>query len=347
MRLVVTVIHRGAPQGEDGLVYVVDWETKTVLRTFQPPGALVEDYPDDGGGPRGYRGVCFARDLCYVASADTLYGYDSSWELRHQVTHPLFADLHEIAWDGDAFWVTSTGIDAVLRVSLEGTLLDEFFLGELPSGDRELLGIPERSIDRTSDHRMLLYPGWQTHVAHPNGVQIVNGQPYITLFLQGAVISLDPLTVLWQDDRYYGSHSGRLIGEDLHLAASFQTALLVAQRTNGTSTEISIEDDSFTDSRGRVKKALQGAVIAIDSRGGLLRELLRRAPSRLNPQPLRDRPGWARGLRVIDDRHVLVGSSPASVALVDTEQQTVVERIVLSERMGDAVFAVEVDERVA
>ncbi len=43
MKLVVTVIHRGAPKGEDGLVYVVDWETKTVLRTLQPPSALAED----------------------------------------------------------------------------------------------------------------------------------------------------------------------------------------------------------------------------------------------------------------------------------------------------------------
>lgn len=60
--------------------------------------------------------------------------------------------------------MVSTGIDTVLRIRRDGSPLEMYVLGELPSDERELLGIAERRIDRRLPHYTwrLINPQWWT-----------------------------------------------------------------------------------------------------------------------------------------------------------------------------------------
>jgi hypothetical protein len=324
---------------------VIDWPSQRVLHEFSPPTAIIEDFPDAGGGGlRGSRGVCFAGDLCYIASADSLYGYDDNWNLSHVVTHPLFSDLHEVAWDGSAFWVTSTGVDAVLKVSKDSELLDSFWFGGNESKAQDQLGIAPRAVDRDIDHRTTHHPMRDEHVAHPNAIQIVDGRPVVTLYYQGAVIALNPFEVLWASREFYGSHSGRVLGNQLYLAASFQQSLLAVDLSTTQQALVSVVGQQV-DSRGAATKGLQAAALWIDSRSQVARRIAMRLPSWLNPRPQRNRPGWTRGLCFIDDQRALLGSSPAGIFEIDLKSLNITGRLELSTEVPHAVFAVEVDPR--
>jgi len=305
----------------------------------------MQDFPDDGGSTgRGYRGICFVDDLCYIASADTLYGYDRNWQLKHCVTHPLFSDLHEIAWDGAAFWVTSTGVDAVFQVSSGGELLDAVWFGELEPELRNELRIAPRTVDHSLDHRTKHHPVREEHVAHPNAIQVVSERPYVTLYYQGAVVAINPVELIWADTSYYGSHSGRVVADRLYLAASFKQSLLTVDRESGTRRLIPV-GHSAGDNRSRVRRTLQRTALWLDSRTSLPRSLGGRLPTWLNPQPQRSLPGWTRGLALVDDRLVLMGSSPASVYLIDAVTGVIADHFPLSDNLAHSVFSVEVDPR--
>ena len=345
MQLIVTAVHRAAPRGRDGTVRVVDWESRRVIHEFQPPSATRNDL--QMRGRTGYRGVCFADELCSIASADAMYGYDQNWQLRQTITHPLFNDLHEIAWDGTHFWVTASGIDALLKLNRDGDVVDTVLFGALSPGVRERLDIPSRHVDLGLDYRETFFPLLGSHVTHVNGIQIVDGRQYATLFHQGAVVELESMNAVFQDRSYYGCHSGRIDGDYGYLAASHHQALLVFDSTTGEVVkQISVMDDAYRDTRGRTRRAAHRlARNRLVTGTGPLARLARVLSARMNPGPADALPGWARGIAIVDEGHILIGSAPASVALVDVEAGRVVDRIQFSDRVEHAVFAVEIDPR--
>jgi hypothetical protein len=95
LRLIVTTIVRDSPLDQHGYVYVVDWEKRSVLRRFQPPPPRVQ-HNMPRGGSRGFRGITFIGDICYIANHDSIFGYDPEWRLVDTISHPFFASIHEI-----------------------------------------------------------------------------------------------------------------------------------------------------------------------------------------------------------------------------------------------------------
>ena len=110
-----------------------------------------------------------------MANHDSIFAYDSDWRLVNTISHPQFADIHEIEAVGDSIWVTSAGIDAVLKVTSSGEIVEGHYLGELAPEARSELGIGGRQVDHGADYREQLSE-IGSHVAHPNGLCLSGGQ---------------------------------------------------------------------------------------------------------------------------------------------------------------------------
>ena len=59
-----------------------------------------------------------------MAGWNTLYSYTVEWKLGHTISHPLFPDIAEIHLDHHGMCSVSTGIDAVLKIDVNGALLE-------------------------------------------------------------------------------------------------------------------------------------------------------------------------------------------------------------------------------
>ena len=54
------------------------------------------------------------------------------------------------------------------------------------------------------------------------------------------------------------------------------------------------------------------------------------------------RPGWLRGLAVVDDKTILVGTSPASIVQIDLETDEMAGYMQLSKDIGHSIHGLEV-----
>ena len=344
MRLVVTTIVREAPIAHHGFVYVVDWDKKKLIHRFQPPPPRLKKLGPRGGS-RGFRGITFVGDLCYVANHDSIFAYDSDWRLVNTISHPQFADIHEIEAVGDSIWVTSAGIDAVLKVTSSGEIVEGHYLGELAPEARSELGIGGRQVDHGADCREQLSE-IGSHVAHPNGLCLSGGRVYVTLYSPGAIISFDPLDLIWRDDRMYGVHSGRIAqgGRLLYVAASFQSEFQGIDLPTG---EPAFRVSPLGDRRD--ERALLGPIRDLLHRPIFWHLpttfLLKRSPSVVRKLLPSARPGWTRGIAVLDEDYILGGSSPATISLINTRSGSIEGQFQLEKEIRHSVFAIAVDPR--
>lgn len=344
MKLIVTTVVREAPLAQHGYVYIVDWEKKEVLCRFQPPPPR-KNPVGLRGGSRGFRGITFIGDHCYIANHDSIFGYDLNWKLVNTISHPLFCSIHEIEADARCLWVVSTGIDAVLKMSLSGGVIEQHFLGELPEYDRASLGIRKRHIDYAADYREA---GLETSldVAHPNAISLVAGRPYITLYRPGAVVALNPFELVWRDDSYYGVHSGRVLdgGRILYVAASFQSAFLgIDLKSGGETFRVSAFDDSNHNRNwhGQIQKIVRNP--AFQRMPTVF--LLKHAPQWMRNFLPTARPGWSRGIAVVDDEYIFGGSSSATISLINTRTGRVEQQLQLEDGISHSVYEIAIDKR--
>lgn len=342
----MTTVVRHKAYGEEGYVYVVDWEQKKVLHRLQLPPPQVRH--DRTLGPRG---ITFLNGLCYVANADTLFGYSADWELKHTISHPWFAHIHEIAATDETIWVTSTGCDAVLEVDEQSRVVSEYFLGEQPDEVRNAVGISPRRIDRRRDYRRDL---WQKEVdvAHPNAVSIHSGRPYVTLWKQGAVIALNPVELIWKGSDLSGCHSGRPIdnGKTLLIAGSYQRALIVIDVPSGrivNEIELCPEDGYALASPSPLQKLQQALRHWGPGASWVRSHVLSRFPYAWRPRPAPPFPGFTRGIAVWGPDRAIVGTTPAGLTVVNLVTGVPEDRMRLDDRVAYSVFSISIDPRTS
>lgn len=107
------------------------------------------------------------------------------------IKHPLFSQLRSLRRTKNGLLITSSGIDAILEVDLQGEIIWSWFGTE--QGYSTRYGGGERTIDRDFDHRTLCYPG-RLQTTHLNSAIV---DPYdeskilTILFYQGKVARID------------------------------------------------------------------------------------------------------------------------------------------------------------
>jgi hypothetical protein len=104
-----------------------------------------------------------------------------SFRLRRVISLPCFNDLHHVAvGPAGTLFVAVTGLDAVAELTPDGELLRLVSV---------LGGSPWERFSATVDYRKV--PTTKPHLAHPNHVYFLDGQPWVTRLEQRDALPLD------------------------------------------------------------------------------------------------------------------------------------------------------------
>jgi len=190
-------------------------EGDTVASTFSyvsPPSACL---PSD---PILFKTGTLVGHLLYVPTqTEVLVLSLPDFAVRHRISLPCFNDVHHVVPAGpDSVYVVNTGLDMVLEVRLDATVVQTWnVLGEEPWS----------RFDPHKDYRF----GCSTkpHVAHPNFLFLIDGEPFVTRFELRDAVSLHDQRrrILIADERahdgvvrdglvYFTTVDGRLVVAD-------------------------------------------------------------------------------------------------------------------------------------
>lgn len=309
---------RSAPIAQSGELVKVDWPSKRVVarHPLVPVNPDIHHDPNPRGGTRGGRGVLVNGNEVIAASYHSLHVFDRNLKPLRQISHPLFSNLHELAWDGAAMWVTSTGVDAAIKVDHSGRVLESWFAREDPRVASHFQ-LPTFNIAKTDDVRLkfLDCPAGseaspdQTHL---NAAAMQESRPLMLLNRFGSVVRLNPTEVLVEDSTMKGCHNVRvtrcghvLVNDSHHMTVRVYDARgKLVKRLNLAE-------------YGPVRQILQRASLTRVTEWLRTRGRPRRLMQALFPKPAVVKPIWVRGLFETPTGTLLVGISPASVLEID------------------------------
>ena len=309
-----STVVRTAPQERGGELIKFDWQHKQIAGRVPivPAHPAVHD-PNPRGSTRGGRGILVDGDEVHVASYHSLCVFDRDLTPRRHISNPLFANLHELSWDADHMWATSTDIDAAVKTDRSGRTLESWWPREDPVLV-ERYQLQPLQIDKSQDNRTAFVGIRDTahsHV-HLNAVTMQGNRPLMLLNRFGCVVRLKPTEILIDDAQLQGSHNILVTTDGSILVNNTLKRALHVYDANG-SLRTRIDLLSFPPVRRLYRRhslAVLGAWLARHGR-----------PSRVfHPlfYPLATaRPIFVRGLCQISERSVLIGISPASLLEVD------------------------------
>lgn len=334
MLVYFTTVLRAAPVEQGGELVKLDWDRKIVLEKVPivPSSPPVND-PNPRGGTRGGRGILLDNGHVYVASYHSIHVFDSRLQPVQTITHGLLAGLHELAWDGQDIWATSTTFDAAIKVDRSARLVDSWWAREDPVTVNHFNLTPFH-IDKAKDNRLFLVgvsdkgPG---HV-HLNAVAVLDGRPIILLNKLGCVVALRPTQILIHDAGLTGAHN-----------------LLVTPDRRIMINDSQREAVVVYDASGRLVKRIEFAQyspVRRIRRRHVVRTQVNRIARRLLPGWLHkslmanviiSKPVFVRGLCATNRGTVLVGISPATILEIDCDSEKLVDLYCYSDNVNVCV----------
>ncbi len=171
----------GAEERYEGALALLDWDRRSICwsRSFDTPS-----------------GICFADENLYLASmlGNRLYVLGSRLQVESTLSVPQFNDVHTVVMSSRGLLITSSGIDGIIEVSLDGRLLWHWLATEhgydrTPAG--YLRRVSLREDGRRRDHRT---PEQTTHCNSAVFTGPDEGAVLATLFHQGQLIRIERRT---------------------------------------------------------------------------------------------------------------------------------------------------------
>jgi hypothetical protein len=333
MRVIATTVVRESIRGKQrsGFIYDVDWDAQEVQRRLPVPEPSFPQSDDNPrGGVRGGRGVAVTKHGIVVANYDTLHIYDDDWKLLDDFSHPLFVGTHEIDWDGEHIWTAATGIDAVLKVSLDGSATVAWDPHE-PDAAR-LLGVRRRPhpVDGSVDYRIREAP--LIDQCHINGVTRHNGSTVVNC---GLIRPTRPWrSRMWRRASTRAKAALRL-PEREKAGPRHAGRSMVVRADEGEAVEVLVElgGHDFPTHNGQLLDDRRVAVN--DSSNNSVRVFS--IGDRRELTNVRIPGTWLRGMEPVDGSRLLVGTAPATIMLLDVESGEVEGRLQLSENPNEAI----------
>ena len=300
--IIATSVVRGSQQGES--------HGGIYLVDFQKQEAdLVVDWDDSGidftgrGWDRGLRGIEFRGDEIYIAASDELFVYDLNFQVKRSYKNRFLKHAHEINRFENLLFITSTGYDSLLVFDLER---DEFTRGL---------------------HLRKTQEGWKSQLYDPKTEE--GPEPGNNLHLNNVRCSKKGLFAS-------GLRTNALIRMDSDLNPSEFCSL-----PEGTHNSRPVIDGIlFNDTQSNCVRWSKRDGSEVNFRVPLFPE------EELTHQNFDDsrvaRQGFARGLCVIDEHHIAMGSSPSSITLFNLETKERVGSVNLSMDIRNAIHGMEV-----
>ena len=279
--IIATSVVRGSQQGES--------HGGIYLVDFQKQEAnLVVDWDDSGidftgrGWDRGLRGIEFRGDEIYIAASDEIFVYDPNFQVKRSYKNRFLKHAHEINRFENLLFITSTGFDSLLVFDLDR---DEFTRGL---------------------HLRKTQEGWKSQLYDPKTED--GPEPGNNLHLNNVRCSKKGLFAS-------GLRTNALIRMDTDLNPSEFCSL-----PEGTHNSRPFKDGVlFNDTQSNCVRWVKRDGSEVNFRVPLFPE------EELTHRDFDDsrvaRQGFARGLCVIDENHIAIGSSPSSISLFNLETE--------------------------
>ena len=300
--IIATSVVRGSQQGES--------HGGIYLVDFQKQEAnLVVDWDDSGidftgrGWDRGLRGIEFRGDEIYIAASDEIFVYDPNFQVKRSYKNKFLKHAHEINRFENLLFITSTGFDSLLVFDLDR---DEFTRGL---------------------HLRKTQEGWKSQLYDPKTED--GPEPVNNLHLNNVRCSKKGLFAS-------GLRTNALIRMDTDLNPSEFCSL-----PEGTHNSRPFKDGVlFNDTQSNCVRWVKRDGSEVNFRVPLFPE------EELTHRDFDDsrvaRQGFARGLCVIDENHIAIGSSPSSISLFNLETEERVGSVNLSMDIRNAIHGMEV-----
>jgi hypothetical protein len=151
-----------------GIILRVDPEgAEVILEYVSPPGACL---PDD---PILFKSATRRGDTLYCTTQTEIVVYElPSFTQIGYVSLPLFNDVHHvIPWSDDTLLVANSGLESVMHVGLDGSLIEVWnVLGE------DMWSVFDRSVDYRQGIEL------KPHRGHPNHLLAHDGEVWVSRF---------------------------------------------------------------------------------------------------------------------------------------------------------------------
>jgi hypothetical protein len=167
------------PNPSGGVLEILDWETKEPVWRHNAPT------------PAGF---VFHKNRLYVCDelGDRIIGLDRNGKIVESVKNNFINYPHDLVHCSHGFLVTSTGLDIIMEVTIEGAINFAWWAMEngydtTPEGEK-------RVIDKLKNHRGIRYATLQRTV-HINSANYLRGdrtKVVASLFHPGQIVLIDP-----------------------------------------------------------------------------------------------------------------------------------------------------------
>ena len=307
-RLIATSVVRGAEQGDShGGIYLIDFAEREVTQVVDWNTSRIDF--QGRGWDRGLRGIAFFGDEIYVAASDELFVYDQAFRIQRSFRNSYLKHCHEIFRLNQHLYLTSTGHDSILAFDLE----KQVFFWALHIG---LEGDEPKGT--AYDPQGINGPGGAngppaSNLLHLNNVYADQRGLFVSGMRTCGLLHVGNGNVVRKAvDMPQGIHNARPHGDGV------------------------LFNDTAAD------------VVRYVGRDGTQRAMAvpKYAPEELERTELGDeqlaRQGFARGLCVIDERLIAVGSSPSTITLYDLEAGSEVGRVNFSMDVRNAIHGLEI-----
>jgi hypothetical protein len=345
MRVIATTVIRHSVLGEDvhGRTFDVDFTNKKVRKVLPTPDPMnIHSNPNPRGGTRGGRGIQVRDGTIYVSNHDTIFSYDMNMKLKGKISHPLTAGIHEIHLVRDGIWVAATDIDSIVKVDLDGNLLEKWCFHQDAGLCGELGFSDPPTPDWEVDHR--LKKDETLDRGHLNGIVPENGKLVISLGL------LRPnLRVRAEKDTGGPTPKKGLLAGLKKTVKS--TRVFKMKKLKEVTTE-GVVIDLYPETK-KARVVYRNPAIVPDHDGhpwdadtllfnktGLCDMYIIDRGSGEVRREVRLPGNWLRGMDRVDDRRVMVGTGPAALHTVDVKTGKVLESMELSKDPNESVHGI-------
>ena len=300
--IIATSVVRGSQQGES--------HGGIYLADFENQVAnIMVDWDDSGidftgrGWDRGLRGIEFSGDEIFVAASDELFVYDQEFNIKRSYKNDFLRHAHEINKFENLLFVTSTGYDSLLVFDLNR---DEFTRGI---------------------HLRKGINGWKSQLFDPlskDGPEMANNLHLnnVRCSKKGLFVSGLRTDALIYMDSDLNAKEYCSLPEGTHNARPFKQGVLFNDTKSDCVRAVS-RDGNETNFKVPTYDETELTHTNLDD-------------SRIARQ------GFARGLCLVDQKLIAVGSSPSTINLFNLEEKKKVASVNLSMDIRNAIHGLEV-----
>jgi hypothetical protein len=297
-----------------GELAILDWDNKNIeslIRYESSKAVSAEVLPSVY-----FTSATLIDDRLYLCSTTQVFVYAyPSLELKLEINHPWFNDVHHVTCINEVIYVASTGIDAVLGFDFDGELVSSQHVSNDDLWFR-------RSPDE--DYRKIA--STKPHDNHPNFIFELDGQVWVTRFEQKDAVNLANReeTINLGDERV---HDGHLIGDYIYFTSVNGHIIKVDAKDKQV---VADYDLNAMDTRGVPLGWCRGVHIEGD--------VAYIAFSKLRSTKIEDNLRWLK--RTIKKGSSSVEALPARIAKFDLARGQLLEEFIIPQEHMSIIFSV-------